>query len=161
MSVKLEEYIRYIQEYKQRHHGWAPNIRHLVDKLGLSFKEVGDLNEECAEAGYPGLLAPLAPVYEGNWWELISGHGESFTDPESLYFAIRDTEVEVDGISVEASSGKVTIVLQREDKLAGFPINQRDRREWSHCCEEIIRLLSEKNRMMADVLSGAWFPDPR
>jgi hypothetical protein len=154
MSVKLEEYIRYIQEYKQRHHGWAPNIRHLVDKLGLSFKEVGDLNEECAEAGYPGLLTPL------NWWESISGHGETFTNPKSLNLAIRDTGVEVDGISVEAS-GKVIIILQHEDKLAGFSINQGDRREWPHDCEEIIRLLAEKNGMLANVLSGAWLPDPR
>ena len=161
MSVQLEDYIRYIQEYKQRYHGWAPNIRHLANQFGLSFKEVGDLNEKCAEAGYPGLLTPLAPVYEGNWWVSISGHGETFTHPESLNLAIRDTEVEVDSISVEASSGKVTIVLQREDKLAGFSINQGDRREWPHYCEEIIRLLSEKNWMMADVLSVAWFPDPR
>ena len=161
MSVKLEEYIRYIQEYKQRHHGWAPNMRHLANKFGLSLKEVGDLNMKCAEAGYPGLLTPLAPVYEGNWWVSISGHGETFTHPESLNLAIRDTEVEVDSISVEASSGKVTIVLQREDMLAGFYINQGDRREWPYYCEEIIRLLSEKNRMMANVLSGAWFPDPR
>ena len=161
MSVKLEEYIRYIQEYKQRHHGWAPNIRHLANQFGLSFKEVGDLNMKCAEAGYPPLLTPLAPVYEGSWWESISGHGETFTDPESLNLAIRDTEVEVDSISVEASSGKVTIVLQREDMLAGFYINQGDRREWPYYCEEIIRLLSEKNRMMANVLSGAWLADPR
>jgi hypothetical protein len=161
MSVKLEEYIRYIQDYKQRHDGWAPNFRHLVNKLGLSLKEVGDLNEKCAEAGYPGLLEPLAPVYEGNWWELNSAHGESFTGPESLYFAIRDTEVEVDGISVDASSGEVTIVLRREDKLAGFSINQEHRREGPHSCEEIIRLLAEKNRRMANVLSGAWLPDPR
>jgi hypothetical protein len=160
MSVKLEEYIRYIQEYKQRY-GGAPNIRHLVNKFGLSLEEVGDLNEECAEAGYPGLLWPLAPVYEGNWWELNSGHEGTFTNAESLYHAIRDTDVEVDGISVEASSGEVTIVLQREDKLAGFSINQGDRREWPYYCEEIIRLLSAKNRMMANVLSGAWFPDPR
>jgi hypothetical protein len=61
---------------------------------------------------------------------------------------------------VEASSGKVTIVLQREDKLAGFSINQGDRREWPHYCEEIIRLLSEKNRRTTNVLSGAWLPDP-
>ena len=160
MSVKLEEYIRYIQEYKQRHHGWAPNMRHLANIFGLSFKEVGDLNEKCAEAGYPGLLGPLAPVYEGNWWVSISGHGETFTHPESLNLAIRDTEVEVDSISVEASSGKVTIVLQREDKLAGFSINQGDRREWPHYCEEIIRFLSEKNRMVANVLSEAWLPNP-
>jgi hypothetical protein len=113
-----------------------------------------------AEAGYPPLLTPLAPVYEGNWWELISGHEGTFTIPESLYHAIRDTEVEVDGISVEAS-GKVVITLQREDKLAGFSINRRDRREGPHYCKEIIRLLSEKNRRMANVLSGAWLPDPR
>jgi hypothetical protein len=66
MSVKLEEYIRYIQEYKQRHHGWASNMRHLANKFGLSLKEVGDLNMKCAEAGYLALLTPLAPVYEGN-----------------------------------------------------------------------------------------------
>lgn len=159
MSVKLEEYIRYIQEYKQRY-GGAPNIRHLANKFGLSLEEVGDLNEKCAEAGYPGLLTPLAPWYEGNWWVSISGHEETFTHPESLNLAIRDTEVEVDSISVEASSGKVTIVLQREDKLAGFSINQGDRRERPHYCEEIIRLLSEKNRMMANVLLGAWLPRP-
>jgi hypothetical protein len=161
MSVKLEEYIRYIQEYKQRHHGCAPNIRHLANTFGLSLKEVGDLNMKCAEAGYPGLLWPLAPVYEGNWWVSFSGHGETFTHPKSLNLAIRDTEVEVDSISVEASSGKVTIVLQREGKLAGFYINQGDRREWPHYCEEIIRLLSEKDRRTANVLSGAWLPDPR
>jgi hypothetical protein len=160
MSVKLEEYIRYIQEYKQRYHGWAPNIRHLANQFGLSFKELGELNMKCAEAGYPPLLEPLAPVYEGSWWESISGHGETFTDPESLYFAIRDPEVEVDSISVEASSGKVIIVLQREGKLAGFSINQGDRREWPHYCEEIIRFLSEKNRMVANVLSEAWLPNP-
>jgi hypothetical protein len=160
MSVKLEEYIRYIQEYKQRYHGLAPNIRHLANHFGLSLEEVGDLNMKCAEAGYPGLLSRLAPVYEGNWWESISGHGETFTHPEILNLAIRDTEVELDSISVEASSGKVTIVLQREDKLAGFSINQGDRREWPHYCEEIIRLLSEKNRRMANVLSGAWLPRP-
>lgn len=159
MSVKLEEYIRYIREYKQRY-GGAPNIRHLVNKFGLSFKEVGDLNEECAEAGYPGLLTPLAPEYEGNWWESISGYGETFTHPESLSLAIRDTEVEVDSISVEAS-GKVVIILQREDKLAGFSVSRRDRREWPHYCKEIIHLLSEKNRRLANVLSGAWLPDPR
>jgi hypothetical protein len=113
-----------------------------------------------AEAGYPPLLTPLAPVYEGNWWELISGHEGTFTNPESLNLALRDTEVEVDSISVEAS-GKVVITLQREDKLAGFSINRRDRREWPHYCKEIIRLLSEKNRRMANVLSGAWLPDPR
>ena len=161
MSVKLEEYIRYIEEYKQRHHGWAPNIRHLVNELGLSFEEVGDLNMKCAEAGYPGLLWPLAPVYEENWWVSISGHGETFTNPESLNLAIRDTEVKVDSFSMEASSGKVTIVLQREDKLAGFSINQGDRREWQHYCEEIIHLLWEKNRRTANVLSAAWLPDPR
>jgi len=66
MSVKLEEYIRYIQEYKQRLHGWAPNMRHLANKFGLSLKEVGDLNMKCAEAGYPALLTPLAPGYEVN-----------------------------------------------------------------------------------------------
>jgi hypothetical protein len=160
MSVKLEEYIRYIQEYKQRYHGRAPNMRHLANKFGLSFKEVGELNMKCAEAGYPGLLTPLAPVYEGNWWESISGHEGNVTDLESLHHAIRDTEVEVDGISVEAS-GKVLIILQREDKLAGFSINQGDRREWPHYCEEIIHLLAEKNQRLANVLSGAWLPDPR
>jgi hypothetical protein len=66
MSVKLEDYIRYIHEYKQRCDGWAPNLRHLANKFGLSLKEVGDLNMKCAEAGYPALLIPLAPVYEGN-----------------------------------------------------------------------------------------------
>ena len=160
MSVKLKEYIHYIQEYKQRYDGWGPNFPHLANQFGLSFKEVVDLNVKCAEAGYPGLLGTLALVYEGNWWESISGHGETFTHPESLYVALLDTEVEVDSISVEAS-GKVTIVLQREDKLAGFSINQRDRREWEHSCKEIIRLLTEKNGMMANVLSGAWLPDPK
>jgi len=161
MSVRLEEYIRYIQEYKQRHHGWAPNMRHLANKFGLSLQDVGNLNRECAEAGYPPLLTPLAPLCEGNWWELISADEVTFTNPENLYHAIRDTEVAVDSISVEASSGKVKIVLQRKDKLAEFSINQGDRREWPNYCEDIIRLLSEKNWMMANVLSGAWLPDPR
>jgi hypothetical protein len=67
---------------------------------------------------------------------------------------------EVEGISVEAS-GKVVIILQRGDKLAGFSVNRRGRGEWPHYFKEIIHLLSEKNRMMANVLSGAWFPDPR
>ena len=160
MSVKLEEYVRYIQRYKQRYPGWAPTFPHLANQFGLSFEEIGDLNQKCAKAGYSPLLTPLAPAYEGNWWELISGHEGTFTNPASLYHAISDTEVEVDGICVEAS-GKVVIILQREDKLAGFSVNRRGRGEWPHYFKEIIDLLSEKNRMMANVLSGAWFPDPR
>jgi hypothetical protein len=159
MSVKLEDYIRYIQKYKQRYPGWAPTFPILANQFGLSFEEIGILNEICAKAGYSPLLRPLAPVCEENWWELISGQEGTFTNPASLYHAISGTEVEVHGISVEAS-GKVVIILQREDKLAGFSVNQRGRGKWPHYFMEIIDHLSEKNRMMAGVLSGAWFPDP-
>jgi hypothetical protein len=127
MPVKSEEYLRYIEEYEQSHCGWAPNMRHLANKFELSFREVGELNAQCAHAGYSPLLWPLEPVYEGNWWELISGHEGTFTNPESLYLAIRDPEVEVDGISVEASSGKVFISLRRGDKLAGFTVSRGGR----------------------------------